>query len=48
MPIILNIAGNRESKNPGIGALAEEFLIKVFAAVLAEPAQEPSQDGRRA
>jgi hypothetical protein len=26
----LNIAGNRESKNPGIGERVERFLIAVF------------------
>jgi hypothetical protein len=29
----LNIAGNRESKNPGIGARVERFLIAVFKRV---------------
>lgn len=27
---VLNIAGNRESKNPGCGAAAEQFLAEVF------------------
>lgn len=27
---ILNVAGNRESSNPGVGAAAEMFLVEVF------------------
>ncbi len=27
---VLNVAGNRESKNPGIGARVERFLTVVF------------------
>jgi hypothetical protein len=30
---IVNIAGNRESKSPGIGAEVEAFLRKLFAAM---------------
>ena len=30
---ILNIAGNRESKNPGIGERVERFLTAVFKRV---------------
>lgn len=30
LEFILNVAGNRESVNPGIGAAAEGFLVKVF------------------
>jgi hypothetical protein len=28
---VLNIAGNRESKNPGIGQQAEALMLQVFA-----------------
>jgi hypothetical protein len=31
---VLNIAGNRESKNPGIGARVEAFLTRVFTKIL--------------
>jgi Circularly permutated YpsA SLOG family len=34
----LNIAGNRESKNPGIGERVERFLIAVFKRVQESPA----------
>ena len=34
----LNIAGNRESKNPGIGARVERFLMAVFERVNESPA----------
>jgi hypothetical protein len=27
---VLNVAGNRESSNPGIGARVERFLVAVF------------------
>jgi hypothetical protein len=30
---VLNVAGNRESKNPGIGERVERFLIAVFKRV---------------
>jgi hypothetical protein len=30
----LNIAGNRESKNPGIGERVERFLMVVFRRLL--------------
>jgi hypothetical protein len=33
----LNIAGNRESKNPGIGERVERFLISVFKRVRQSP-----------
>jgi hypothetical protein len=33
---ILNIAGNRESKNPGIGERVERFLMVVFRRVQSE------------
>lgn len=29
----LNVAGSRESRHPGIGALAEAFLAELFAAL---------------
>jgi hypothetical protein len=29
---VVNVAGNRESSNPGIGAAAEAFLAEVFRA----------------
>jgi hypothetical protein len=29
---VINVAGNRESKDPGIGERAEAFLVKVFLA----------------
>jgi hypothetical protein len=32
-PFTLNVAGPRESKCPGIGALAEAFLTELFAAL---------------
>jgi Circularly permutated YpsA SLOG family len=34
----LNIAGNRESENPGIGERVERFLTAVFKRVKARPA----------
>jgi hypothetical protein len=34
----LNIAGNRESKNPGIGERVEKFLMAVFKRVQKSPA----------
>jgi hypothetical protein len=33
----LNIAGNRESKNPGIGERVEKFLMAVFKRVQKSP-----------
>jgi Circularly permutated YpsA SLOG family len=33
----LNIAGNRESKSPGIGERVERFLMVVFRRVLTQP-----------
>lgn len=30
-PKALNVAGNRESVTPGIGALVQEFLVKAFS-----------------
>jgi hypothetical protein len=35
---VLNVAGNRESKNPGIGERVERFLITVFKRVNESPA----------
>jgi hypothetical protein len=32
-PDVLMVAGPRESKRPGIGALAEAFLVELFAAL---------------
>jgi len=29
-PALLNVAGNRESTEPGIGVRAERFLVAVF------------------
>jgi Circularly permutated YpsA SLOG family len=33
----LNIAGNRESKNPGIGERVERFLLVVFRRINERP-----------
>jgi hypothetical protein len=30
--VTVNVAGNRESKNPGLGARVEAFLARVFTA----------------
>lgn len=39
-PIVVNVAGNRESKAPGIGAVVEDYLCGVFRALgLSEVAQ---------
>jgi hypothetical protein len=38
---VLNVAGNRESKSPGIGLRVELFLGRVFRQ-LAEGTQSPS------
>ena len=35
-PVILNVAGNRQSKRPGIGAKVEAFLDEVFRLLAAE------------
>jgi Circularly permutated YpsA SLOG family len=40
----LNIAGNRESKNPGIGERVERFLVAVFERMTADA---DSEAGRR-
>ena len=47
-PLILNIAGNRESKAPSIGAWVESFLCDVFRAMgLQElPIEPPTPDPR--
>lgn len=34
-PAVLNVAGNRESKSPGIGERAESFLYSVFLRIVA-------------
>jgi hypothetical protein len=34
----LNVAGNRESENPGIGERVERFLTVVFRRVIEPPA----------
>lgn len=34
----LNVAGNRESKAPGIGAWVEEYLVEMFSLLHAEDA----------
>jgi len=39
----LNVAGNRESSNPGIGDRVERFLAAVFA--WPAPAAERTDDG---
>ena len=45
---VLNVAGNRESKSPGIGAWVEEFLCEMFRAMgLVEPAAPPSTPAPR-
>jgi hypothetical protein len=36
---VLNVAGNRESINPGLGARVEEFLSRLFRR-LAESGEE--------
>lgn len=36
-PKVLNVAGNRESRNEGIGAAAETLLTKVFTLLQKEP-----------
>jgi hypothetical protein len=36
-PFVLNVAGSRESKNPGIGAWAEEYLLEVFQLASIDP-----------
>jgi hypothetical protein len=40
---VLNVAGDRESRNTGIGAKAERFLIEVFRRVLALPERPPPE-----
>jgi Circularly permutated YpsA SLOG family len=40
----LNVAGNPESKNPGIGARVERFLIAVFKRVNESPASSVPAD----
>lgn len=39
---VLNVAGNRASKNPEIGGFAEDYLVAVFARILAVRAEEAS------
>lgn len=34
---VVNVAGNRESRSPGIGAKAEEFLVELFRMLKGEP-----------
>lgn len=34
---VVNVAGNRESKNPGIGVRAEAFLTELFRLLKGEP-----------
>jgi hypothetical protein len=41
---LLNCAGNRESKNPGLGASVERFLIAVFKRVNEPPASSVPAD----
>jgi hypothetical protein len=38
---VLNVAGGRESRNPGIGERAESFLVAVFRRVLELPEEPP-------
>lgn len=33
---VVNVAGNRESKSPGIGARAEAFLVELFRLIRSE------------
>jgi hypothetical protein len=40
---VLNVTGGRESKNPGIRAKAEAFLVAVFRRVLELPEEPPPQ-----
>jgi hypothetical protein len=40
---VLNVAGNRESRSPRIGAKAEAFLVAVFRRVLELPDEPPPQ-----
>jgi hypothetical protein len=40
---VLNVTGGRESRNSGIGARAEAFLVAVFRKVLELPEEPPPQ-----
>jgi hypothetical protein len=35
-PLTVNVAGNRESREPGIGARVEDFLVRVLALLAAD------------
>jgi Circularly permutated YpsA SLOG family len=39
---VLNCAGNRESKNPGIGLRVERFLTVVFRRLVQSEQESPS------